>query len=358
MVWKKYKLLIMAVLVICLAAGGYYYHTKSTAGKTGNYTVGKVEKGNISTIISATGTINPVKYVDVSTNVAGTLEQVLVKENQEVKKGNIIATIDSRQLQATADNAKAEYDKTAADLHRYEVLVDNDAVSRQAYDTALAAYRQAKANYDRAEANLSDAVIIAPMDGTIIGTPLKAGQTISTGISTQMIIATIADLSNLEIYLTVDETDIGNIKKGARVTFTVDAHPGKTYEGTVSEISKGTKGNMGVTSSSVVYYTVKVAIPREEADGLFPTMTARATIYGEEQKNTLTVPLTAVRTDKTGEYVYVMKDGKPVRTSVKTGITGENNIQIISGLTEGQEIVISGDVGTTQNSKAATGPMF
>ena len=199
-------------------------------------------------------------------------------------------------------------------------------------------------------ADLSDATITAPMSGTVVGTPLKAGQTISTGISTQMIIATIADLSNLEIYLTVDETDIGNVKNGAKVEFTVDSKPGQTFTGYVSEIARGTKGNMGVTSDSVVYYTVKVSIPADISQNFLPSMTARATILGDDIKNTLVVPLTAVRTDKQGEYVYVIKDGQPVRTTVSTGVTGDTNVQILSGVSEGDEIIVSGDVTSPKNN--------
>ena len=263
----------------------------------------------------------------------------------------MIATIDSRQLQASVDNARATLNQTATDLDRYRTLVAQGAVSQQTYDNALAAYEKAKASYDQVVANLTDTTITAPMDGTIIGEPLKVGQTIATGISTQMIIATIADLSDLEIYLTVDETDIGNVKEGAKVDFTVDAHPGKTFTGTVKNISLGTKGNMGTTSSSVVYYTVRVAIPAEDVSNFFPSMTARATIHGEEKQNVLLVPLAAVRSDKVGEFVYVIKDGKPVRTSVKTGMTGDSTIEIVSGLAEGDEIVISGDVGETKRQQ-------
>ena len=307
-----------AALAICVIGGGtyYYMHTNTTQTKT-QYTTGKVEKGTVKTLISATGTINPVNYVDVSTNVAGKLESVLVKENDQVTEGQVIA--------------------------------------RQTYDTAVSTYEQAKATYDSAVANLSDATITAPMTGTIIGTPLKAGQTISTGISTQMVIATIADLSNLEIYLTVDETDIGNIRSGSKVDFTVDSQPGKTFTGYVSQIAKGTKGEMGTTSSSVVYYTVKVQIPSDIADKFLPTMTARATIYGDEQKDTLVVPMTAVRTDKQGEYVYVIKNGQPTRTSVSTGLTGDTNIQILNGVSEGDEIVVSGDVTTSNKSSGRMG---
>ncbi|MFR2415489.1 MAG: efflux RND transporter periplasmic adaptor subunit, partial [Veillonella nakazawae] len=236
------------------------------------------------------------------------------------------------------------------DMNRYKALADQNAIAQQTYDDSVTAYERAKSTYDRAAADLNDATITAPMSGTVIGTPLKAGQTISTGISTQMIIATIADLSDLEIYLTVDETDIGSIKQGAKVEFTVDSKPGETFTGYVSEIAKGTKGNMGATSNSVVYYTVKVQIPENISNNFLPSMTARATIFGEDIKNTLVVPLTAVRTDKQGEYVYVIKDGQPVRTAVSTGVTGDTNVQILKGLSEGDEIIVSGDVTAPKNN--------
>ena len=335
--WKQKKFWAILVAVVLVALGGWMWFGKGDEKTAPKYTTGTVTKGNISSTISSTGTINPVRYVDVSTNIPGKLESVLVKANQRVSAGQVIATIDSRQLQA--------------DLDRYRTLVAQGAVSQQTYDNALAAYEKAKASYDQVVANLTDSTITAPMDGTIIGEPLKAGQTIATGISTQMIIATIADLSDLEIYLTVDETDIGNVKEGAKVDFTVDAHPGKTFTGTVKNISLGTKGTMGTTSSSVVYYTVRVAIPAEDVNNFFPSMTARATIHGEEKQNVLLVPLAAVRSDKVGEFVYLIKDGKPVRTSVKTGMTGDSTIEIVSGLAEGEEIVISGDVGETKRQQ-------
>ena len=336
---KHRKRIVTGAVVLCVLGGGTYYYMDSLNANQAQtlYTTGKVEKGDVKTSISATGTINPVNYVDVSTNVAGKLEKVLVKENDQVTAGQVIAYIDTRQLQASVDDARAALAKAELDMNRYKSLAAQDAIAQQTYDDSVTAYERAKSTYERAAADLSDATITAP---------------ISTGISTQMIIATIADLKNLEIYLTVDETDIGNIKQGAKVEFTVDSKPGETFTGYVSEIAKGTKGNMGTTSSSVVYYTVKVQIPENIAGNFLPTMTARATIFGEDIKNTLVVPLTAVRTDKQGEYVYVIKDGQPVRTAVSTGVTGDTNVQILKGLSEGDEIIVSGDVNAPKNNVA------
>ena len=246
---KHRKRIVTGAVVLCVLGGGTYYYMDSLNANQAQtlYTTGKVEKGDVKTSISATGTINPVNYVDVSTNVAGKLEKVLVKENDQVTAGQVIAYIDTRQLQASVDDARAALAKAELDMNRYKSLAAQDAIAQQTYDDSVTSYERAKSTYERTAADLSDATITAPMSGTVVGTPLKAGQTISTGISTQMIIATIADLKNLEIYLTVDETDIGNIKQGAKVEFTVDSKPGETFTGYVSEIAKGTKGNMGTT---------------------------------------------------------------------------------------------------------------
>ena len=211
---KHRKRIVTGAVVLCVLGGGTYYYMDSLNANQAQtlYTTGKVEKGDVKTSISATGTINPVNYVDVSTNVAGKLEKVLVKENDQVTAGQVIAYIDTRQLQASVDDARAALAKAELDMNRYKSLAAQDAIAQQTYDDSVTTYERAKSTYERAAADLSDATITAPMSGTVVGTPLKAGQTISTGISTQMIIATIADLKNLEIYLTVDETDIGNIK--------------------------------------------------------------------------------------------------------------------------------------------------
>ncbi|MDU6958634.1 MAG: efflux RND transporter periplasmic adaptor subunit, partial [Veillonella sp.] len=195
---KHRKRIVTGAVVLCVLGGGTYYYMDSLNANQAQtlYTTGKVEKGDVKTSISATGTINPVNYVDVSTNVAGKLEKVLVKENDQVTAGQVIAYIDTRQLQASVDDARAALAKAELDMNRYKSLAAQDAIAQQTYDDSVTSYERAKSTYERAAADLSDATITAPMSGTVVGTPLKAGQTISTGISTQMIIATIADLKN------------------------------------------------------------------------------------------------------------------------------------------------------------------
>ena len=143
--WKQKKLWALIVGVLVIVIGGWQWFANDNAKGAPTYTTGKVMKGSISSTISATGTINPVHYVDVSTNIPGKLQSVLVKANQKVSAGQVIATIDSRQLQASVDNARATLNQASTDLDRYRTLAAQGAVSQQTYDNALAAYEKAKA---------------------------------------------------------------------------------------------------------------------------------------------------------------------------------------------------------------------
>lgn len=322
----------------------YNYYQNSIESSVKTYTVGEVQKGTISSVINATGTINPVNYVDVSTNIPGLLEKVMVRENDEVQKDQVIAYIDDSALKANVDAINAMTDERKQNYERAKILFEKGAISQKDFDSAKASFLSSDADLRKAKKNLADATIIAPMSGTIIGTPLRPGQTISQGLSKQMIICTIADLTDMEIFLSVDETDIAKVKNGQEVDFTVDAYSNKTFHGVVKSIAKGSKGNMGGFSDGVVYYTVKVAINPSEISGLLPTMTARALIYGEKRTDILMVPLIAVHNDDNGDYVYIIKDEQPEKAYVKTGLTNESNVEITEGLTEGQKLVVSGDV--------------
>lgn len=356
---KKNKMWIISVLILVVViAGGIYAWQHSTATNTKkSYTTGKVTRGNMATIISATGTINPVNAVDVSTKMSGLLKEVRVKENQEVTEGDIIAVIDDKSVTASVEDTKNKMNNALTTFNRNKALYGQDAVSRQVYDDAELAYMTAKTNYEKALGDYDDTIITSPISGTIVGEPLKAGQTVTQGQSSQMIIVTVADVTNLEIKVLVDETDIGNIATGQSVTFTVDAYAGKEFHGVVSDISKGTKGSVSTTSSSVVYYTVKVLVDKDSVDGLLPMMTARTSIHGKEVDDVLLVPLTAIRSDTNGEYVYLIKNGQPVSTHITTGITGNTNVEVLKGLNEGDEVIVSGDPTDTATTSSKQGGM-
>ena len=312
--------------------------------------------------VDATGTIEPDNSVDLSATASGTLEKVYVKQNEKVTKGQVLAMIESKALTATMKETQNTLANKESYYNRLYQLYEQGGISYQEFDNARLEYKNAQAAYDKAQADVNDTLITSPMDGIVIGEPMKEGETVSQGLSSQMVIVSVADLSTMRIELLVDETDIGEVKAGEEVEFTVDAYPGKTFHGTVTDISrKPYSSSSSSSTSSVVYYTVYVEINKDELGGLYPSMTARAAIKGRKSEDALVVPVTAVRSDSKGSYVYV-KEGNDVQKSyVTTGITTDKQVEILSGLKEGDSIIVSGTVSqekATPTNKKQGGPRF
>lgn len=352
---KKIMIVIIA-LILVLGGSLYYWFAEKKEVNQDAYTLGQVSRSQISMVIDATGTIQPVNSVDLSATASGTLEAVYVRQNEKVTKGEVLANIESKALTSSMKQAENTLTNKKSYFDRLNDLYKQGAVSYQVMDDARLAYLNAQTAYEKAEADLNDTVIISPMDGTVIGEPMKVGETVSQGLSNQMVIVRVADLSSMKIELLVDETDIGEVAFGQKVSFTVDAYPGKLFHGIVNDISKRqyTASASSTASSSVVYYTVYVDIDREELDGLYPSMTARAEIKGRENENALVVPITALRSDTTGSYVYRKGEDGLSKVYVKTGITTDKEVEVISGVNEGDEIVISGTVSQEKNSTTVT----
>lgn len=363
---KKKWIVLCIVLVVLAAAGGGWYYYSSHKVKAVNYTLGTVGRGNIAVEIDATGTIKPVNSVDLSATVSGTLQKVLVKQNDHVTTGQTIAVINSKALTSTLQQAQDTLENKESYYNRMQKLYDQNAVSYQDMENARLDYLTSQSAFGKAQADVDDTVITAPMDGYIIGEPMEVGETVSQGLSSQMIIATVADLSSMQINLLVDETDIGEVSQGEAVTFTVDAYPNREFHGTVRDISKkeySSSTSSSTTSSSggsVVYYTVYVDISSDDLNGLYPYMTARAEIHGRASQNALVVPTTALRSDSQGEYVYKKEGNNLEKAYVTVGITSDSSVEILSGLSDGDQVVVSGAVtdaeaaaaaGTAQNSR-------
>lgn len=363
---KKWSILIAVILALAAVAGGWYYYS-SHKTKAVNYTLGTVGRGNISVEIDATGTIKPVNSVDLSATVSGTLQKVLVKQNDHVTTGQTIAVINSKALTSTLQQAQDTLENKESYYNRIKALYDQNAVSYQEMENARLDYLTSQSSFDKAQADVDDTVITAPMDGYIIGEPMEVGETVSQGLSSQMIIATVADLSSMQIKLLVDETDIGEVSRGEAVTFTVDAYPNREFHGTVRDISKkeysssssSSSSSTSSSSSSVVYYTVYVDINSDELDGLYPYMTARAEIHGRSSENALLVPTTALRSDSQGEYVYRKNGTDLEKAYVTVGITSDSSVEIEKGLSEGDQVVVSGTVtdaeAAASNSSSSRG---
>lgn len=357
----KKKILIAVLLILILAlGGGWYWYNRTHQSKKDTYTLGTVNRDNISLTVDATGTIEPDNSVDLSATASGTLEKVYVKQNEKVTKGQVLATIESKALTSTMKQAQNTLENKESYFNRLNSLYSQGAISYQEMDNARLEYLNAQAAYDKAQADVNDTVITSPMDGVVVGEPMKEGETVSQGLSSQMVIVSVADLSAMRIELLVDETDIGEVKIGQNVDFTVDAYPNRTFHGMVTDISKKQySSSSSSSSSSVVYYTVYVEINKDELEGLYPSMTARATIHGRESDNALTVPVTAIRSDGEGSYVYVKKGDGVSKAYVTTGITTDKEVEILDGLHEGDEIVVSGTVSaekSTPTNKNQRGP--
>jgi HlyD family secretion protein len=332
---RRYKTGIIAAVVILVAAtvGISIYRSKQvpvTVGSTVN-----VKRGDVLAMVSATGTISPVNMVDVSSKISGLIESVKVNENDAVQVGQVLMVLDDTHLQAQVAQAQAHLENAAGIYQRSQSLEATGAIATQALDTSRSDYNVARAAYDDAVSQLNDTIIRAPISGLVIGKPIPAGQAVAPGVSTPMVLLTIADMSKMQIQTQVDESDIGQMQVGQNVTFTVDAYPGKTFTGVVSNVSQ-----KATVVSNVVYYNVLVDVDAAE-NLLKPTMTARVAINVAERKNVLVVPLAAVKTNNGQQYVVVENNGKTQNTPVTTGLASEDKIEILSGLEEGNSIVVS-----------------
>lgn len=334
-VLTKHKVLLTVLAVMLVVAGWAYgrLSVKKPAALPG--TAVPVQQGDITEDISATGTINPVNLVNVSSKITGLIEKVLVNENDTVHTGQVLMVLDDSRLQATLTQAKAKLDNAAATYERTKRLYAAGAISRQQLDTDATNLTVAQAAYDDAASQLNDTVIRAPIDGTVIGKPVPAGQTVAPGISTPMILATVADLSKMQIDTQVDETDVGKVKVGQRAEFTVDAYPGRTFTGTVSNVSQ--RANI---QQNVVYYSVLIDVD-DPAGLLRPSMTARVTIHTATKQNTLLVPLAALKENKDGsKYVQTVQNGQVVNTPVQVGLMSDEQAEITAGLTAGEQVLL------------------
>lgn len=338
MVWQKclhYKkgIIIAIVLLLGVVGGTYLYKGKPVQGTIGPTIT--VERGDVVAVVAATGTIKPVNMVDVSSKISGLVEAVHVHENDQVTTGQVLLVLDDTHLQALVDQARARLGNVSSIYERNQRLFNIGSVSAQQLDASRTDYSIAKATYEDAISQLNETVIRSPINGQVIGKPIPAGQAVAPGVSTPMVLLTVADMSQMQIETQVDESDIGRILPGQQVTFTVDAYPGKTFRGVVANVSQ--KANV---QSNVVYYSVLVNVT--SADNLLkPTMTARVSINIAESKNTLVVPLAAIKANNGQQYVMVVKNGKLQNTPVTIGIVGDDKNEIISGLSEGEQILAS-----------------
>lgn len=363
--WAKI-ILVLVVVIIAIVTGYKYYAQKQEEAKKPVVNTAQVQYMSMKSIVSATGTIKPVESVEVSSKITARVKQVLVKENDTVTQGQTVALLDGKdyetqkeQAEFTLQNAKTIYDRT-------NYLYNIGAKSKEDLDNAQYNYDTAQSKLEEAESNLSETVIVSPMDGVVIGEPVTDGTMAVQGNSNPTVIMRIADLSRKQIFAKVDETDIGSVRVGQKATFTVDVYNGKTFTATVSKISQtdmdnswnisNSSSSSSSSSAAVIYYSVTLDV--DDPEGLLmPSMTARVEIETANKDSALAVPLSALKTDKNGTYVIVIKDdGTTENRYVETGIYGDEFVEIINGLSENEKVDVTMVKKATTTTSARPGP--
>ena len=337
-----------------------------------NFKQEKVSLQTLQNSVTATGTIEAVTSVTVGTQVSGIVNKLYVDYNSQVKKGQVIAELDKTNLLSELNTAKAnmasaqsQLNYQSANMKRYQTLYQKGLVSADDYENALLTYRQAKEQVasakekvQQAQTNLGYATITSPIDGTVISKSVEEGQTVAASFNTPELFTIAKDLTNMQVVADVDEADIGAVKEGDRVTFTVDAYPDDTFEGTVKQVRL-----QATTTNNVVTY--EVVISAQNADlKLKPGLTANVTIYTQERTGVLAVANKALRFTPTKETVGKdMKivdckgknkvwtlDGKTLTAHpVSIGQTDGMHTEITKGLKAGQQIVTEIVVNTPED---------
>lgn len=406
--------MVLAVLfAIVFAVHKFFFATKTE--NVGVMVSEKVKRVTIQTTISSTGTISPMDTVSVGTQVSGDISKIYVDFNSKVKKGQVIAELDRSKLQATLyqaqiaeSSAKNDYEHKLAVYNRIKKLAESNSASAVDLETAEYEMNSAKFSWEsrksevqQAKLNLSYCIIKSPIDGVVLERSVDVGQTVAASMSAPTLFVLAKDLSKMRVMADVDEADIGQVKAGQKVTFTVDAFQDDMFKGTVESV----RLNPTVTSNVVTY---TVVITAENSDlKLLPGMTATCTIVTEEVENALSVPVTAIkftpaagtpmmdprempRPEKSekkssdsdddfgpppgmmggpmgggsakksssstpklvGKGVWIDVNGKAAFRPVKTGINDGVNVQITAGLAEGDSVVVRQEAATVASQSA------
>ena len=364
---KRGKIIGIGALAAVLVAGGVYWYVESSAAEKTAQAVETVavQRMDIKSTVEATGTIRPVDSVEVSSKITARINSVLVKENDTVTAGQVVATLDGKDYEAKRDQAQYRVTNTRAKYNRMSYLESIGAKSKSDLEDAEYNYDTAQSTLEEANSDANETIITAPISGVVVGEPKTAGTMAVQGSDNPTVIMRIADLSKKQIKAKVDETDIGNIRIGQEATFTVDAFTDKKFTARVSKISQTDVTNSWDTSSSssstssstsVIYYYVTLDVDDPE-NLLLPAMTARVVINTADRNDALVVPLSTLKTDAAGSYVLVLQeDGTQETRYVETGIYSDEYVEILGGLSEGERVVSTYTAKIVPMSMQAGGP--
>ena len=376
------KIIILIIIILLIICPFFIKNKKNQV----QYVSEPIEKRTITQIVEATGTIQPLNTVEIGSQVSGRIEEIYVDYNSEVTKGQLLAQIDTSlfeaQLQqslANINNAQAALAQNKAVLDydtktykRYKNLYDRNLVSKNDLDSAESAYRsdiakvhaaqaqimQAQANYKTASANMGYTKIISPVDGTVISKEVEVGQTVAASFQTPTLFTVAEDLTMMKIETSVSEADIGKVKEGQEVEYTLDGYPDSIFKGKVTQVRLSPK-----TESNVVTYTVIIEVDNDEGK-LMPGMTANVSIITSREDDVLTVPNSALKftlKDNKQKYeqkgIWIDKGGKPERITIQTGLSDDTHTQIITDEVNEGDKVYTGIKQDGKNSKSTRGGM-
>ena len=347
-VWRKKWWLLLVALV---AVGAYLIFGDSNQ-KPGEYVTLNITRGDLRQVVSATGEIRPVNTVNVGSQVSGTIDNLYVDFNTKVKKGDLLLTIEPSVLQASVDEAKASLDSAMSqrnfaksEYERDKTLYGEGYISRAEmeqkptqYEQAEQSVKRAQSTYDRAVTNLGYATIASPVDGTVISRKVDVGQTVAASFQTPDLFEIAEDLTKMQIETAVSEADIGVIKEGQHVSFTVDAYPTETFDGVVRQVRLAP-----TTTSNVVVYTVVIDVDNTDLR-LMPGMTAFVTIVISERDNVWKAANAAflVRSFENfldpvefngatpASHMAILRDGDVVMVSYYKGLSTATETEIIT----------------------------
>ena len=380
----KRNIIIGSIVFIVLAFVAYSFIKKDDAVVIVAKTI-EAKKENVTTMVTATGTIEPITQVEVGTQVSGVVEKIYVDYNTVVKEGQLLAELDKTNLRATYNQNKAVYDNAVSQrnylqtiYNRQKTLYENQVISKSDFDDAEYNLQSAKgsvierlADFQKAKTNLSYANIYSPIDGVVLSRAIDEGQTVAASFSTPTLFTIAQDLKEMQVEADVDEADIGQVKDGQRVEFTVDAYIGETFNGVVTQVRLDP-----TVTSNVVTYTVVIKAENEYLK-LKPGLTATISIYTLELNDVLTAEAKAINfkpesatlttyntqhnlsestinTDKKEKTLWVLdNNGAIVPKLVTLGASDGVNVQILSGVTEGEKLVYN--LKAVAKSEAAPG---
>lgn len=358
---KKISKIWIGIGIIAVLAIATWMFSGGKKEQAVTFDTAKVELANIKNSVTATGSVEPVTSVTVGTQVSGIISRLYVDYNTVVKKGQIIAELDKTNLISELNTAKANLSSAQSSLNyesanykRYATLFKKGLVSADEYESAKLNFEKAKDQVaqsremvQKAQTNLSYAIITSPIDGVVISKSVEEGQTVAASYATPELFTIAKDLKDMQVVANVDEADIGDVKEGERVSFTVDAYPNDAFEGVVKQVRQE-----ATTTNNVVTYEVVISAPNSELK-LKPGLTANVTIYTAERQNVLCVSTKALRFTPTQDLIKGCKivdckgknkvwtrEGNTFKAhAVQIGMSDGIHTEILSGVSKGLEII-------------------